>query len=159
MVTSDDTAGRPVSLARWSRLAQDIAGEHGVYVARCRSWLGSRAARRFPVGRFWRGHGEISWYQGPVFQEAIIPAVIDFEEITRARADLPLLADLEMRLPHLLGVAACCAAGEGKRGSGEASRDKSLPQAKDRAVARGGEPASSPPRVAPRHCSSARRPL
>jgi len=53
--------------------------------------------------------------------EAIIPAAIDFEEITRARADLPLLADLEMRLPHLLGSlhAARRERGDaGKRGSG-----------------------------------------
>jgi NAD+ synthase (glutamine-hydrolysing) len=41
--------------------------------------------------------------EGPIFEEALIPATLDFEEITRARVDLPLLADLEMRLPHLLG--------------------------------------------------------
>ena len=32
----------------------------------------------------------------------MVPAVLDFDEITRARADLPLLSDLQMRLPHLL---------------------------------------------------------
>ena len=33
IVGSDDAPGRPASLARWSRIVQDIAGEHGVYVA------------------------------------------------------------------------------------------------------------------------------
>src|SRR3954462_847948 len=90
-------------------------------MSRFRSWWGSRVARLSPAGLFWRGRrgcegrkaspggsilagprGDLL-VQAPVFQEAIVPATIDFEEITRARADLPLLADLEMRLPHLLG--------------------------------------------------------
>ena len=102
VVTSDDTAGRPVSLARWSRLAQDIAGEHGVYLA-LPQLVGFEGGKAFPGGSILAGPRGDLLVQGPVFQEAVIPAVIDFEEITRARADLPLLADLEMRLPHLLG--------------------------------------------------------
>jgi NAD+ synthetase len=102
VVTSDDTAGRPVSLARWSRLTQDIAGEHGVYVA-LSQLVGFEGGKAFPGGSILAGPRGDLLVEGPVFQEAIIPAVIDFEEITRARADLPLLADLEMRLPHLLG--------------------------------------------------------
>jgi len=38
----------------------------------------------------------------PLFEPATIPAVLDFEEITRARAETPLLSDLRLRLPHLL---------------------------------------------------------
>src|SRR3954451_1194175 len=102
VVSSDDTAGRPVSLARWSRLAQDIAGEHGVYVA-LSQLVGFEGGKAFPGGSILAGPRGDLLVQAPVFQEAIIPATIDFEEITRARADLPLLADLEMRLPHLLG--------------------------------------------------------
>jgi NAD+ synthase (glutamine-hydrolysing) len=102
VITSDDTAGRPVSLARWSRLVQDIAGEHGVYVA-LSQLVGFEGGKAFPGGSILAGPRGDLLVQGPVFQEAIIPAVLDFEEITRARADLPLLADLEMRLPHLLG--------------------------------------------------------
>jgi NAD+ synthetase len=100
VVTSDDTAGRPVSLARWSRLAQDIAGEHGVYVA-LSQLVGFEGGKAFPGGSILAGPRGDLLAQGPVFQEAIIPGVLDFEEITRS--DLPLLADLEMRLPHLLG--------------------------------------------------------
>jgi NAD+ synthase (glutamine-hydrolysing) len=102
VITTDDTAGRPVSLARWSRLVQDIAGEHGVYVALAQL-VGFEGGKAFPGGSILAGPRGDVLAQAPVFQEAIIPAVIDFEEITRARADLPLLADLEMRLPHLLG--------------------------------------------------------
>jgi NAD+ synthase (glutamine-hydrolysing) len=102
VITSDDTAGRPVSLARWSRLVQDIAGEHGVYVA-LSQLVGFEGGKAFPGGSILAGPSGDLLVQAPVFQEAIIPAVLDFEEITRARADLPLLADLEMRLPHLLG--------------------------------------------------------
>ena len=102
VISSDDTAGRPLSLARWSRLAQDIAGEHGVYVA-LSQLVGFEGGKAFPGGSILAGPRGDLLAQGPVFQESIIPAVLDFEEITRARADLPLLADLEMRLPHLLG--------------------------------------------------------
>jgi NAD+ synthetase len=102
VITSDDTAGRPVSLARWSRLAQDIAGEHGVYVALAQL-VGFEGGKAFPGGSILAGPRGDILVHGPLFQEATIPAVLDFEEITRARADLPLLADLEMRLPHLLG--------------------------------------------------------
>jgi NAD+ synthetase len=102
VVTSDDTAGRPVSLARWGRLVLDIAGEHGVYVA-LSQLVGFEGGKAFPGGSILAGPRGDLLAQAPVFQEAIIPAVLDFEEITRARADLPLLADLEMRLPHLLG--------------------------------------------------------
>ena len=115
VVTSDDAPGRPMSLARWSRLAQDIAGEHGVYVA-LPQLVGFEGGKAFPGGSILAGPRGDLLVEGPVFQEAIIPAVLDLEEITRARADLPLLADLEMRLPHLLG--SLHAARREKRGSG-----------------------------------------
>ena len=120
VITSDDTAGRPVSLARWARLAQDIAGEHGVYVALAQL-VGFEGGKAFPGGSILAGPRGDLLAQAPVFQEAIIPAVLDFEEITRARADLPLLADLEMRLPHLLG-SLHAARREKTPGSGAAGR-------------------------------------
>jgi NAD+ synthase (glutamine-hydrolysing) len=119
VISSDDTAGRPLSLARWERLAQDIAGEHGVYVALAQL-VGFEGGKAFPGGSILAGPRGDLLAQGPVFQEAIIPAVLDFEEITRARADLPLLADLEMRLPHLLG--SLHAARREKRDSGAAGQ-------------------------------------
>ena len=118
VVTSDDTAGRPVSLARWSRLAQDISGEHGVYLV-LPQLVGFEGGKAFPGGSLLAGPRGDLLLQGPVFQEAVIPAVLDFEEITRARADLPLLADLEMRLPHLLGSLHAARRGGGSGAGGQ----------------------------------------
>ncbi|HEX3235175.1 MAG TPA: NAD+ synthase [Gemmatimonadales bacterium] len=102
IVATDAAGGRPSSLARWNRMAQDIAGEHGVYVA-VAQLVGFEGGKAFPGGSVLANpRGELV-SEGPVFEEALLPAVLDFEEITRARADMPLLADLEMRLPHLLG--------------------------------------------------------
>ena len=111
-VPGDDAgAGRPASLGRWSRIVQDIAGEHGVYVALAQL-VGFEGGKAFPGGSIVATpRGELV-AQGPIFEEALIPATLDFEEITRARADLPLLADLEMRLPHLLGSLHAAQAGE-----------------------------------------------
>jgi NAD+ synthetase len=102
VVTTDDTAGRPTSLARWSRIVQDIAGEHGVFVALAQL-VGFEGGKAFPGGSVVASPRGDILASGPIFEDALIPATLDFEEITRARADLPLLADLEMRLPHLLG--------------------------------------------------------
>jgi NAD+ synthetase len=101
-VPGDDGTGRPASLARWSRIVQDIAGEHGVFVALAQL-VGFEGGKAFPGGSIVATpRGELA-AEGPIFEEALVPAHLDFEEITRARTDLPLLADLEMRLPHLLG--------------------------------------------------------
>ncbi len=102
VITTDDTAGRPTSLGRWSRIVQDIAGEHGVYVALAQL-VGFEGGKAFPGGSVVASPRGDLLANGPIFEEALIPVTLDFEEITRARADLPLLSDLEMRLPHLLG--------------------------------------------------------
>jgi NAD+ synthase (glutamine-hydrolysing) len=123
----DSGAGRPASLGRWSRIVQDIAGEHGVYVALAQL-VGFEGGKAFPGGSIVATpRGELL-AQGPIFQEALIPATLDFEEITRARTDLPLLADLEMRLPHLLGslhAARRSGAGKGYGGRGTAGQQGS----------------------------------
>lgn len=100
-IEPDGDAGRPSSLSRWERIAQDIAGEHGVYVA-IAQLVGFEGGKAFPGGSVVAGpRGELL-VRGPVFEDAIIPAELRFEEITRARAAMPLLSDLESRLPHLL---------------------------------------------------------
>jgi hypothetical protein len=40
--------------------------------------------------------------QAPIFEPALLPVSLDLDEITRARAETPLLSDLQTRLPHLL---------------------------------------------------------
>jgi NAD+ synthase (glutamine-hydrolysing) len=99
---ADDAPGRPTSLGRWTRLAQDMAGEHGVYVALAQL-VGFEGGKAFPGGSLIATPRGDLLAEAPVFDEAVLQATLDFEEITRARTDLPLLADLEMRLPHLLG--------------------------------------------------------
>jgi NAD+ synthetase len=136
VITSDDTAGRPVSLARWTRLVQDIAGEHGVYVA-LSQLVGFEGGKAFPGGSILAGPRGDVLTQGPLFQESIIPAVLDLEEITRARTDLPLLADLEMRLPHLLGS---LHAARRAKGRGEVGK-----QGRKAPVGDGSVPPSRPP--------------
>jgi NAD+ synthase (glutamine-hydrolysing) len=101
-VASADDTGRPTSLARWTRIVQDISGEHGVFVALAQL-VGFEGGKAFPGGSIVASPRGDVLAEGPIFEEALLPATLDFEEITRARADLPLLADLEMRLPHLLG--------------------------------------------------------
>jgi NAD+ synthetase len=99
---AEEAPGRPASLARWNRLVQDIAGEHGVYVALAQL-VGFEGGKAFPGGSLVASpRGELL-AEGPIFEEAFLQVTLDFEEITRARADMPLLSDLEMRLPHLLG--------------------------------------------------------
>jgi NAD+ synthetase len=40
--------------------------------------------------------------RGPLFEEAVLTHDVDLDELTRARAESPLLADLEVNLPHLI---------------------------------------------------------
>ena len=100
-ITPDADDSRPSSLSRWERIAQDIAGEHGVYVA-IAQLVGFEGGKAFPGGSIIAGPRGDLLARGPVFEDAMVPAALDFDEITRARADLPLLSDLQMRLPHLL---------------------------------------------------------
>ena len=102
VASTEEAPGRPASLARWSRIVQDMAGEHGVYVALSRL-VGFEGGKAFPGGSIVASPRGDLLAEAPVFEEALLQVTLDFEEITRARADLPLLADLEMRLPHLLG--------------------------------------------------------
>ncbi len=100
-IQPDGDPDRPASLSRWERIIQDIAGEHGVYVALVQL-VGFEGGKAFPGGSVVAGPAGSLLLRAPVFEEALIPLTLDFDEITRARADSPLLADLEMRLPHLL---------------------------------------------------------
>ena len=144
---AEDAPGRPASLSRWSRIVQDMAGEHGVYVALAQL-VGFEGGKAFPGGSLVAAPRGDLLAGGPVFEEALLTATLDFEEITRARTDLPLLADLEMRLPHLLG-----SLHDARRSGGGAGRRSGALQARRRqrtptpaAIARGrcGHPALAP---------------
>lgn len=100
-ITPDGDDQRPASLTRWERLAQDMAGEHGIYVA-IAQLVGFEGGKAFPGGSLVAGPRGDLLVRGAVFEDTVIRADLPMEEITRARADMPLLSDLEMRLPHLL---------------------------------------------------------
>jgi NAD+ synthase (glutamine-hydrolysing) len=95
----DDVPG-PASVARWERLARDMADEHGLYVALV-NLAGSEGGKQFPGSAMVAGpKGEVR-VRGPLWVEALVVARLDLDDVTRARADMPLIADLETMLPHL----------------------------------------------------------
>jgi NAD+ synthetase len=96
---SDDVPG-PASVSRWDRLTRDIAEEHGVYVA-LSNLVGSEGGKLFPGASMLAGpKGEVRG-RAPLWEEAILSTTLDLSDVTRARADMPLIADLETMAPHL----------------------------------------------------------
>jgi NAD+ synthetase len=91
---------RPASVSRWERLARELADEHGVFVALAHL-AGSEGGKQFPGSAMLAGpRGEVR-ARGPLWDEALVVARIDLADVTRARADMPLIADLETMAPHL----------------------------------------------------------
>ena len=92
---------RPGSLLRWERTIQAIAGEHGMYVALAQL-VGFEGGKAFPGGSLVVGPRGDVLARARVFEEDLLRVTVELDEIPRVRADLPLLSDLEIRLPHLL---------------------------------------------------------
>jgi NAD+ synthetase len=90
----------PASIGRWERLARDIADEHGIYVVLA-NLVGSEGGKMFPGAATVAGPKGDVRVRGPLWEEAIVTAVIDLGDLVRARADMPLIADLETMTPHL----------------------------------------------------------
>jgi NAD+ synthetase len=97
----DDGIPGPASVARWERLARDIAEEHGVFVSLA-NLVGDEGGKAFPGGAIICGPGGDVRIRGPLWEEALVSAPMDLADLTRARTDMPLLADLRVALPHLL---------------------------------------------------------
>lgn len=91
----------PASVNRWERLARDIAEEHGVHVA-LSNLVGSEGGKTFPGASMVMGPKGDLRVRGPLWEEAILTTTMDLEDVTRARADMPLIADLEVMMPHLI---------------------------------------------------------
>lgn len=91
---------KPASIERWERIAQDIASEHGIFVALCQL-VGFEGGKAFVGGSLITGpRGELI-VEAPVFDEALVGATLELEDIARVRAEMPLLADLQARIPVL----------------------------------------------------------
>jgi len=96
----DDGVPGPASVSRWERLIREIADEHGVYVA-LSNLVGSEGGKIFPGASLLIGpKGEIRG-RGPLWEESVICGPMDLADAARARADTPLIADLEVMIPHL----------------------------------------------------------
>src|SRR5881296_784979 len=103
----------PASVVRWERILRNLAEEHGVYVAYA-SLVGFEGGKGFPGGSVVVSPSGDVVLRGPLFEEAVLTYDLDLNELTRARADSPLLADLEVNLPHLIKNL-----GKGERGKGK----------------------------------------
>src|SRR5437764_9606008 len=104
----------PASVVRWERILRGMADEHGVWVAFA-SLVGFEGGKGFPGGSVVVSPAGDIVLRGPLFEEAVLTYDVDFEEITRARAEAPLLADLEVNLPHLIKNLGMRDAGSGMR--------------------------------------------
>ena len=77
-----------------------MADEHGIYVVLA-NLVGSEGGKMFPGAATVAGpKGDIR-VRGPLWEEAVVTATIDLVDLVRARADMPLIADLETMTPHL----------------------------------------------------------
>lgn len=127
-----DSPEAPANLERWERLAADAASEHGIYVA-VAQLVGFEGGKAFAGGSVVAGPSGRILARGPLFEPGTVRVDLDFEEITRTRADQPLLADLRGRLPRLLaelgrapGAAAAGSTWEG-RGAGRVRPEANIP--------------------------------
>jgi NAD+ synthetase len=95
-----DGASVPASVARWDRLIRDIAEEHGVYVSLA-ALVGSEGGRMFQGGSLVIGPKGDTRARAPAFEETLLTASVDLDDIMKARADSPLLSDMRTMLPKL----------------------------------------------------------
>src|SRR2546428_1988309 len=96
----DGEAALPVSVVRWERIVRGIAEEHGVFVALA-NLVGFEGGKGFPGASAVIDPTGRVIARGPLFEEALLTADIDFDSLTTARSDSPLLADFQSALPVL----------------------------------------------------------
>ena len=96
----EDGIEGPATMARWERLLRDMAEEHGVFVTFA-NLVGSEGGKLFAGGSLIVGpKGDIR-ARARVWDEALTSATLDLGDLTRARAELPLLSDLRAVAPHM----------------------------------------------------------
>lgn len=96
----EDGIEGPATMARWERLLRDMAEEHGVFVTFA-NLVGSEGGKVFAGGSLIVGpRGDIRT-RARVWDEALTSATIDLDDLTRARSEQPLLADLRAVAPHM----------------------------------------------------------
>lgn len=127
-VAPREDGSQPGSLARWERLVRDIADEHGVYCVLA-NLVGSEGGRMFQGGSMVVGpRGDVR-VRAPIFEEALVATSIELGDISRVRAELPLLSDLRGALPFLRGELDRVLGLDGRRKTEETTQGGSLPVA------------------------------
>jgi len=87
--------------SRWTRIAQSIAEEHGVFVVTA-NLVGFEGGKGFiGASTVVDPFGEIV-VCGPAAEECVLYAALDLGQIEIARASQPLIGDLDAHLPDLL---------------------------------------------------------
>jgi NAD+ synthase (glutamine-hydrolysing) len=97
----DEPVRGPASIHRWEHIARDRADEHGIYFI-ITQLVGSEGGKLFPGGSVVAGPSGDVRARGPLWDEGCVHVMLDLDDITRARAASPLLADLRIMLPHLM---------------------------------------------------------
>jgi predicted amidohydrolase len=98
----------PANVRMWRDIMRVTAAEHGIYVAYA-GLVGFEGGKGFTggsrlVGPFGDLRGE-----APFAQAAVLRATMQMEEVTVARASLPMLGDLETNLAELGAMLQSCA--------------------------------------------------
>ena len=97
----EDGVPGPASVARWERLVREIASTYGVFVSLSNLAV-SEGGRYFPGASMVADPRCDVRLRGPLWKEAVLSLPVDLNDLTTARADTPLLADLRVGLPPLL---------------------------------------------------------
>ncbi|MDT8367676.1 MAG: NAD(+) synthase [Longimicrobiales bacterium] len=95
-----DETSRPRNLVRWERVGRSIAEEHGVFVG-IAQLVGSEGGKVFVGGSQLFGPDGECLADAGLHDERVVSVRLPGGAIARARAETPLLADLEHALPHL----------------------------------------------------------
>ncbi len=119
---------RPSNLSRWDDRIREIAGEHGLFVAVCQI-VGFEGGKGFAGGSVVVGPRSDERARAPLWQEALLLAEIDTADLPLARADLPLLAGLEDKLPFLLDEVRAAASGANRASTWDYANETNHEQA------------------------------
>lgn len=95
----DEVPG-PANVARWERLLRETAEEHGVFVSLA-NLVGSEGGKLYSGTSMLIGPGGDVRARASQFEEQVLLLTVDLGDLTRARADMPLIGDLRQQLPHL----------------------------------------------------------
>jgi NAD+ synthase (glutamine-hydrolysing) len=91
----------PSNVEHWEMLLRNMASEHGMYVA-IAQLTGFEGGKGFAGSSLVVGPRGETHARGPLWNEALVQAKLDLRDLHLVRADLPLLADTETLLPHLI---------------------------------------------------------